>query len=342
MRPRRVIEVIFRHPAPLAALLVLPILASLAVAFLLPRTYAATASLWALRNYIATDVQNGSGVTQTPAQTQADALSDLLQTRTFDLAVASDANLASTLDASTRNDASARDAALVRILSSNVKVDAAGDNLLTVTYQDASRTLATNVVTAVVKEYGTQIVNLTALDAQAFLNAYQAQIADAQANVQAAQSAEQAYVQTHSNLTGAALELDPQYLALEAQTAQAEAILNTMQSVESQNTIAAQSQNFAVQSQAANALFTVLDQPAAPTTPVSRAKDLVVAAAIGLVVAFFAASVYLLLLLRRSQAIYTADDLRSVLNLPILAQAPALSPAARTRLLTASDFGEAV
>jgi uncharacterized protein involved in exopolysaccharide biosynthesis len=233
MRPRRVLEVIFRHPASLAVLLVVPILASLVVAFLQPRMYQATASLWALRNYIATDIQSGSGVTETPAQTQANALGDLLQTRTFDLAVASDADLASTLDAGTRGDAQKRDDALVRLLSTGVNVTASGDNLLTVTYQDASRSMATAVVAAVVKEYGTQIVNLTSLDAQAFLNAYQEQIANAQTNVQSAQDAQQGYIQTHPNLTGAQLELDPQYLALEAATAEAQAILNTMQSVES-------------------------------------------------------------------------------------------------------------
>ena len=87
---RRTLEAIFRHPLQLILLLVLFPTIGVAIAyFLVPRTYQATASLWALHRYeIIGTTGPESDLTSTPAQTQATALSELLQTRSFALTIA--------------------------------------------------------------------------------------------------------------------------------------------------------------------------------------------------------------------------------------------------------------
>ena len=91
----KVIEILFRNKGKLLALLLLPILVSGVVVFFLPRTYQATARLWALHRYAvisATGIE--SDMQSTEAMTQATALNEFLQTKSFDLAVAKDTDLA--------------------------------------------------------------------------------------------------------------------------------------------------------------------------------------------------------------------------------------------------------
>ncbi len=81
----KVIEILFRNKGKLLALLLLPILVSGVVVFFLPRTYQATARLWALHRYAvvsATGIE--SDLQSTEAMTQATALNEFLQTKSFD------------------------------------------------------------------------------------------------------------------------------------------------------------------------------------------------------------------------------------------------------------------
>src|SRR5260370_442274 len=93
-------------------LLLLPGL-SVALVYFLPRSYQASTSLWALRRYIIIGATGPEPDLQaTPAETQATALNELLQSRSFALTVANATSLASTLSASVRQDAQQRDDAL--------------------------------------------------------------------------------------------------------------------------------------------------------------------------------------------------------------------------------------
>src|SRR5258708_15324201 len=98
---RRTLEAIFRRLWLLLLLIVLLPSVSIAVVYFLPRTYQTTASLWALRRY---DIIGATGpetnVYATPADTQATALTEFLQTRTTALTIAKTTNLASTLNLS--------------------------------------------------------------------------------------------------------------------------------------------------------------------------------------------------------------------------------------------------
>src|SRR5438876_10758232 len=95
----RVLEAIFRHPMQLLLMLIFPIVVGLAVAYVLPRSYQSSASLWALRRYAIIGATGPeSDLQSTPATTQVAALSELLQSRDFSLAVAKATDLPSTLN----------------------------------------------------------------------------------------------------------------------------------------------------------------------------------------------------------------------------------------------------
>src|SRR5260370_25598287 len=96
----RTIEVVFSQPLRLLMLIVLLPVVSLALAYLVvPPTYQSTATLWALSSYGISGTTNvGTGQPTTAAQTQTTALSELLQTRSFALAVPHETGVAAPLN----------------------------------------------------------------------------------------------------------------------------------------------------------------------------------------------------------------------------------------------------
>src|SRR6266700_1608883 len=95
---KRTLEAIFQRFIRLLMLLILLPLISLLVAYLLPRSYQTTAKFWAWHNIQSVSVASqGSSAEEidpltnapiTPAQSQANTLSQYLQTYDFALAVA--------------------------------------------------------------------------------------------------------------------------------------------------------------------------------------------------------------------------------------------------------------
>jgi hypothetical protein len=149
---RRVLETIFRRPFRLLLVLVLLPAVSVALAYALPHSSTASANLWALLPYQAPNA-NDSGSPTTPAQTQATALSELLQTRTFALRVANTASLNGMLPPNQRNTPAGQDALFTEV-SHHVQVTSEGNNLFTITYTNQDAQLAKWVVGAVITEYG--------------------------------------------------------------------------------------------------------------------------------------------------------------------------------------------
>ena len=91
----KILEILFRNKMRLAALLLLPVLVSGVVVFFLPRSYQATARLFALTRFTVIGATGPEADLQsTPSMTQATALTGFLQTENFDLAVAEDSDLA--------------------------------------------------------------------------------------------------------------------------------------------------------------------------------------------------------------------------------------------------------
>jgi uncharacterized protein involved in exopolysaccharide biosynthesis len=314
------LEAIFRHPFRLLLLLILLPGLSVAVALFLPRSYQASASLWALRRYVVIGATGPeSNLQATPAETQATALAELLQSRTFDLAVASDSNLASTLSASDLKDPQLRDDALVRDLSTNATVTASGTNLFVITYTNKSAVIAQRVVQAIVNNFDKQSQVLTLQEAQGLLDAYTTQLEQAQKDEAAAAAAEAKYIRDNK-LTSQDLQTDPQYGVLHAQTQQAQ---TTVLNLETQIDTLKQ-QIATVQGSGTQGFFTVLDPPIVPSRPVSRIKVLLIAGVLGLVLALLSCLAYVLILVRRDHSVYRQRELEQVAAYPILMEMPLL------------------
>src|SRR5438046_290398 len=127
--------------------------------FYFPRTYQTTASLCAFRRYEvigATGLE--SDLTATPAQTQATALYELLQSRSFALIVAKGTDLAPTLSLSPNvlADPQLLDDALFNEISHHVVVTPQGYNLYTISYINRNSQVAQHIVAGAIQQFGDQ------------------------------------------------------------------------------------------------------------------------------------------------------------------------------------------
>lgn len=331
----RTLEAIFRRPVQLLLLVLLLPMMGLAIAyFVIPRTYQSTATVWALQRYViigATGIE--SNLQATPAETQAAALSELLQTHVFTIAVANGIGLASTLNLSSSvlSDPQQLQDALYQEISHNVQVTALGNNLFEVNYTNRNPQIAQQIVAAVIQNFGFQSMGFTVVEGQRLLENYQAQLASAQTDTDAAVKVEQQYILAHPGEAQNQLINDPQYALLDAKRLQAQSTLQNIQ-----NSIATLNEAISVQGQSAASLFQVLDDPQVPSRSVSRVKQYLIAGGLGIGIALLACILYILILVRRDHSIYTSQDLRQVTAFPLVMQSPHLRPA--TIRLVASDF----
>ena len=148
--------------------------------FVMPRSYQAYASLWAFRRFeIITTTGPESDQQSTPAETQATALTELLQVHAFALSVAKATSLPSTLPADVKADPAARDDALINAVL-KVQVVAQAYNLFVITYTNSNPEVAQRVVQAVIQNFGLQSQGFSYIEAQPLLAGLQTQLAKAQ------------------------------------------------------------------------------------------------------------------------------------------------------------------
>ncbi len=321
---RRSLEVIFRQPMLLLLLMVLPVLTGVTmVYFLVPRSYQATAELWALHRSISIDAAGPESDTlSTPAQTQVNTLFELLQTRTFVLPIAHETNLASTLNVDSSVLANPRelDNALFSEISQHVVVTAQGYDLFEISYANPDPEVAQRVVGAIINGYGSQSIAISNAGAQVLLANYQTQLAAAQHDVDTAVAAESDYAKAHPGLSTIQLANDPRYAALDAQRLHAQSLVQNIQ-----NEITTIKQAVNTQGVTANSLFQVIDTPTLPNQPVSRLKLYLTAGGVGLGLTILAYALYIVILVRRDHAVYTPLDLQKVTSTPVVMQFPQLS-----------------
>jgi uncharacterized protein involved in exopolysaccharide biosynthesis len=316
---QRALEVIFRHPIQLLLLMIVLPAISAGVAMTLPRSYQATATLWATQQF--TIVGSGGGAGYTPATSQRSVISELLQSRSFALAVANEAGLASTLGASTQSNATQRDDALYADISANVHVTTVGDNIMVITYTNHSPQMAQQVVQATIHNYGVSALGFASTLAEQLLQHDQQQLGQAQQAADTAAQAEASYLAAHPALSASELANDARYTALHAQTQQAQAALATLQ-----NEISTLTNNLSAHASSTDSLYTVLDSPSLPDKPVSRSKVLLLAGGGGVLIGLLAAVMYVVLLMRQDRAVYDERDLDRIMDYPVLAMLPALRP----------------
>ncbi|HEY0756460.1 MAG TPA: hypothetical protein VGD98_21085 [Ktedonobacteraceae bacterium] len=320
----RALEAISRRIYRLLIIVFLIPLASLAVTyFLVPRTYQAQASLWALHRYTVIGATGPeSNLQDTPANTQATALQELLQTRAFALKIAHGVNLAPSLHLGGDVLANPQklDDALYTDISHNVTVAAGGYNLYVISYANRDAQMAQQVVTHVVSDFSTQSSQFSTDEAQTLLSSYQTLLQKAQDTERQASSAEVRYLADHPKLSTQDLANDPQYQSLHSATLQAETNVQGIQ-----QEISSIQQQITAQGSGSSNLFTTVDVPHTLDQPVSRTKTYLLVGTVSLIVGLLACIIYLLIVLRRDRSIYTYLDLQKVTALPVLMQLPHLT-----------------
>lgn len=335
---QRVLESVFRRPLQFLLLLImLPPLGVAVVYVTFPRTYPATATLWAFHRY---EVIGLSGPetdpNSTPAATQATALTELLQTRVFALSIANATDLASTLPAATRASSQLQDNALFTEISQHVAVAADGYNLFVITYINKNATIAQQVVQSTIQNFAVQSEGFTSVEAKILLEGDQTQLVNAKNAAAQAVAAEANYIAAHANLTQSELLTDPQYTLLHAQSQQAQGtVANIQASIDTIN------QEINAQGSSSANLFKVLDAPAIPYVPVSRTKDYLIGGGVGLAVALLAFILYIIISSRRDRTIHNPLDLQQIIALPIVMQIPQLNDTSVTLLVESVQQGSA-
>ena len=330
---RRTFEAIFCHPIQLLALLMLPLMLSLAIAYVLPRSYQSTASLWAMRRYeIIGATGPESDLLSTPSETQVTALTELLSSRAFALSVAKSTNLAATLNLSKSVLANPQllDDALLAEISQHVQVSSSGYNLYEITYTNRNPQVAQQVVAAVIAQFNVQSREFSVAEGQQLLQGYQTQLTQAKHDADAAAATEAQYLAAHPSLkssTTVALA-DPQYALLDAKRLQAQTTLQNLQS-----TIATLNQQIALEGTGNDALFQVVDAPIVPDVSMSRMKTFLTIGGLGAGVGLAACALYLLVLVRRDFTLYTMNDVQEVTSFPVLLQVPQLPDAVKKSMV---------
>jgi uncharacterized protein involved in exopolysaccharide biosynthesis len=338
---RRTLEAIFRHPLRLLALIVLlPIIGVAVVYFMVPRTYESIASLWALQRYfVIGSTGPESDLLSTPAQTQATALTELLQTRSFVDSVVKGIDLASTLNpgADVMNNPQLLEQALFNEISKHVVITPSAYDLFEISYANRNPQVAQQIVASIIANYGTQGLGLSIAEGQNLLGSYKTQLTNAQQELNDAVTAETRYVHDHPNLTPNQLTSDPQYALLDTQRVQAQAKVQNLQ-----NTINTIQQSISTQGTQAGTLFSVIDAPQVPYQPASRTKDYLVGGGLGLAVALLACVMYLVIVVRRDRGVYATSDLHDLVAFPIIMQVPNLAPATISLLTTSRTHSQAL
>jgi uncharacterized protein involved in exopolysaccharide biosynthesis len=314
----KVLEILFRYKWRLLALLLFPILLSLAIAYKLPRQYQASAGLWALRRY---EIIGATGpetdLTSTPAQTQATTLSELLQSRSFVLAVADDTDLPKVLAPANPGTQNLQDALYTEI-STNVLATPVGYNRFNITYTNTNPAIALQVVKAVVAHYGTESASQSTAEGEQLLANYEAQLTAAQDSAQKATQKAEQYLQA-SQLSPQQAGLDAQYQELAAQVSEADAIVGTVETE-----ITTIKQQLATLSLGSAGEYIVIDAPTVPIRPESRTKTFLLGGSIGLIVGLLAAVIYFLILNRLDQLLYSLAEVQLSTSYPVLVQVPRL------------------
>lgn len=314
----KALEIFFRNKAKLLVLLLLPVLVSGAIVFFLPRSYVSTARLWALHRYAVLGATGPeSDMQSTAAVTQAQALTELLQTESFDLAIANDTDLAKYMKIPASDKTRLQDALYTEI-SSHVTVTAASANLFEITYSNTNPTVAMQVVQAVVEHFGEQSAAHAIAEGKQLMTIYNGQLKTAQQQADdTAQEAAQYYADHH--LTATTAQNDQQYRLLSSQADRAAADLAAIQ-----NKISDLNQQLDALGTGAEGMYNVIDAPTVPTQPESRTKSLILGGAVGLVIGLLACIGYFLVLVRLDQSIYSLTELPAITDYPVLVQIPRL------------------
>lgn len=316
---QRALETIFSRWIQLIVLIVVPFAIAMGYVLMQPRQYEATATLWALRRYEVIGATGAeSNLAATPAETQATAITEILQTRVFALAIGHQANLASAYSASVRSNQDQLESDIFDDISAHVVATAVGVNVISITYDNKSAVIARAVVKAVIDQYSISAAQFATSESKQLMVIYQQQLAQAQDASNQATNTASTYLRQHP---GASTSKDPEYAVLANNASTALATVNQIQ-----GQIDVINSTLQTIGAGSNTLFMVVDQPSTGANPISRSKVLIEGAAIGAVAGLLAAIIFIVIMMRRDRSIYSIADLQRITETPVLLQIPQMPP----------------
>jgi len=325
---KRTLEIVFTHKRLLIAPLLAALIGTAGYVLLLPPSYQSTGSLWV----------NTSGIgTQSPAQTQADILSQDLKTSTFAMAVADagplDAYLTAhpgvmstnpihplkelVLGASAPRKPSSDE--IKTYLATHVTVATVGPNQLTVTVTAPTPQVARDTTNALIAQLLSSEVAAKIAPMQTSLDLLQKELGVQTDVLKTAVGAVQKYIaDNHINLAKDpnAATTDPQLAVLQTAAAEAQVtqsnLLTAIDKVKSDIQVAQQPKL---------APFRVVDSPQLPSS-VALGKTEIIAIAAGLFAGLLVVAVMAALLVRLDTTIHSADEVQRMVGLPVLGSTP--------------------
>jgi len=126
-----------------------------------------------------------------PADNQANILSELIRTRQFSLAVAHGAQVAMPTDAA--------QGAVIADIQQNLRIDTLGAHLVSITYTNKKPTYATAIISQTIQLFVQQVNGNRTTEAQSALTLYQQQRAATQQQMETSRQALTAYLQNNPN-----------------------------------------------------------------------------------------------------------------------------------------------
>jgi capsular polysaccharide biosynthesis protein len=312
---RRYAETLFRYwLIALVPLVVLP-LADYAFIRYTPKTLLTSANIWV--NQSVADQPSLTNQYLTPAQIEANTLSQLLQSPSFDLAVARGSSIYRQMLAR------AGDPGTVALqdLSAHVQIAPAGDNVLTVSYTSKNWSLGPQVINSFLS---------TALKEEQALNQQQTKsnMASAQAQLQNAQQRLATSSQKLSDYM-TAQNIAPKALLTDQALDPTLATLYQQYQADQANVASAQQQLTKLQAQSAlpatvveQAEFQVLDHPRVNISSASRRSKELTNVAIAALVGLLLSGGFVVVKTALDRSLRYADEVPELLGLPVLAVVP--------------------
>jgi uncharacterized protein involved in exopolysaccharide biosynthesis len=297
----RYLRTLLRHWALyVIPLLVLPVIMT-AYGYVTLRTYQSQANLIFERPSFLPSVGIEWDTSQTPAQNQAGAINQMLQTRGFMMGIAARTDLAAVYKLKTQ---AGQDAAIAR-LTDDLNVQAGkGPDLIVVTANDRMPRIAQQAARALIDQYAAYYAENRLTDDQNDIKFFTDQATQARNYLTVDNQRIDQFMRDHPETTAQA-ELDPQLATMRQAQAQDQSTLDTFTKLLKGAQVDAQATS------AAGPLFTVADAPSAPQSKLAKRK-LFLDTGIGFGIALALVVGIVVFLTRRDRHVYFAQDLVAI------------------------------
>lgn len=336
----RYLETFFRHRRPLLGMVAVALLLSMAFVVVQPRTYEATGRMWFQSTNIAGDT-TPANTYLAPADVATGVFLELLNTRTFCLAVGKRGPLAAYLSqpghmpapdpltavssvverarggGSDTSQQQVLDDAVQNVLQKRVRVVATGPQIVTVTFDYTDGRVAAGTLSAILDQFSDQVLTAQRVQNQQQLSFYDQQVVNQQKQVTDADAAVARYLTQHPELRVAQPPPDATFSGLQEVANQAHQHYGEL--LQQQDTARIQQSNL---SQGTSSQFRVIDPPLLPHRPVSLLKTVLFAAAGGLGVGFLVALVALVVVVYTSHTVTTPGEVERSLSLKVVGSIP--------------------